>query len=256
MTLPRHINVRAFKQAWQRVLDRHTILRTAFEWEGLEEPLQIVYRATGLQWEELDWRGVPESDQQSNLQDRLLDEARRGFDLRQPPLMRLIGVRLNEAVYHLVWACHHLLVDGWSVPLVLEEVLALAASFHYGRELSLEPVRPFRDYIEWLQRQDLSEAEVFWRDFLRGFAAPMLLVTSSSKGPESSSRDQGEREIRISQESTTRLQQSVRQHDLTLNTVVLGAWALVVARYVSADDVVFGTTVSGRPPELPGVEGM
>ena len=169
------LNVAAFKQVWQQVVDRHTVLRTAFVWEGLEEPLQVVGRKVRLPLAEEDWRSLPSSEQQRRLEEHLQQDRSRGFKLSKAPLMRLALIRLAEDVYQFVWSHHQLLLDGWSTPILLKELFSLYAASGQSRSPSLEAGRPYQDYISWLHRQDMSRAEDFWRQHLKGFDAPTPL---------------------------------------------------------------------------------
>ena len=257
-TLHGALDVAAFVQAWQRVLDRYSILRTAFVWENLEAPLQIVRRQVRLPLTQHDWRDVSPAEQQERLQAYQKTDRRRGFEPAQAPLMRLTLVRLAADVTRCMWNFHHLLLDGWCVSLLLKEVFAYYEAFSRGQELQLEQSRPFRDYLVWLQRQSLAGAEIFWRETLRGFIAPTPLG-GRSPGADSLNEQDDEhhkQQIKLSTTATSALQSFAQRHQLTMNTLVQGAWALVLSRHSGAEDVVFGTVVSGRPAELRGVETM
>src|SRR5262245_14396898 len=136
------LDVDSFTRAWSAVVQRHTVLRTAFVWEGVKEPLQVVRRQVELPVHQEDWRGV--SEQQQRLREYLKAERERGIDLRQAPLMRLSLLRLGEQSYQLVWSRHHLLLDGWSRPLLMKEVLSYYEAFRKGEQLDLAPPRPYR----------------------------------------------------------------------------------------------------------------
>lgn len=251
------LNVPAFRQAWQRVVDRHPILRTAFVWVDLDEPVQVVCRGVGLPWQQQDWRGLSPAAQQQRLAECQQAERVRGFDPSEAPLMRLMLVRLADECYHFLWSHHHALLDGWSLPLILKEVFACYDAAVRGQEPSLEPSRPYRDYIAWLKQQDVSQAETFWRQRLQGFTAPTPLgVKRSSSALSPQAEDYGEQSLHLSATTTSALQALARQQQVTLNTIVQGAWALLLSRYSGQDDVVFGIVVSGRPAELPGVQAM
>src|SRR5919106_6161216 len=170
-----NLSVSAFKQAWRQVIQRHPILRTGFYWEEVSEPLQVVYRQAELAWVEEDWRGLSLGEQQARLQAFLQADRARGFELEQAPLMRCALLRVGQAQYYFIWSHHHLLLDGWSLPLVLKEVSTYYETYCGGRELHLAPPRPYRDYIAWLQRQDLSRAEGYWRAGVRGGKGPAPL---------------------------------------------------------------------------------
>jgi amino acid adenylation domain-containing protein len=251
------LDLQAFKQAWQQSINRHSILRTSFFWEDLEEPVQVVNRDVSLPIELEDWSELADSEQQARLHDFLEADRRRGFELSRAPLLRLALMRLDEQRYRLVWSHHHLLLDGWSIPLLLKEVFTVYRGLCWKEPVQLTQARPYRDYITWLQRQPLEEAERYWREKLRGLKSPTTLALG--RGREA--RVEGESEYReqrlnLSAAETAELSAVARRHQLTLNTVVQGAWALLLSRYSGERDVLFGTTVAGRPAELRGVEQM
>ncbi|MBV9791503.1 MAG: amino acid adenylation domain-containing protein, partial [Chloroflexi bacterium] len=246
----------AFTRAWQEVLDRHPILRTACYWEDLEEPLQVVQRGVTVPLSRHDWQSLTPAEQQEKLESHLADDRRRGFDLSQAPLLRLDLIALAPDNHQLVLSCHHLLLDGWSLAIVLKEFLAFYESLRQGQTLQLPRSRPYRDYIAWLQQQDMAEVEGFWRETLKGFSAPTPLGLSRGSGLSTTSADASELMHRVSPETTAALRTLVQQQQLTVNTVVQGVWALLLSRYSRVEDVVYGAVVSGRPSDLPGVEEM
>ena len=176
------LDTHAFEQAWQQVADRHSILRTSFVWEGLDEPLQVVAQHVDMPIAWHDWRGLPSTVQALQTAALLKDEQRHGFNLSAAPLMGLTMARCAEYEWQLIWSHHHLLLDGWSVPILLHEVMTLYEAIHLGSDITLLPARPYRDYIAWLQQQNLSEAETFWRTTLKGLTAPTRLAIDSLAG--------------------------------------------------------------------------
>jgi len=252
-TLHGNLNILAFQQAWQQAIARNPILRTAFVSEGLEKALQIVLKGVNLPWEQLDWRGLSSDSQQVQLDTFIQAQRQQGFDLSSAPLIRVTLIRLDEDVYELIWCFQHLILDGWSWPLLLKEVLLLYKALDAGQEFHLKSSRPYRDYIAWLQEQDQVAAETFWRQMLAGINTPNSLIVSDSFNQES---DYAQLEIQLSPEVTQELETLARKQQLTLSTIVQGAWALVVSRYSGDEDVIFGTAVSGRPANLSGVESM
>ncbi|NJL23449.1 MAG: hypothetical protein HC895_25745 [Leptolyngbyaceae cyanobacterium SM1_3_5] len=154
LTIEGLTDVPAFRAAWQQAIDRHPVLRTAFQWEQRDQPFQVVYRAIELPWQEADWRD--REDPQAQLSEFLQRDRQQPFNLKAAPLMRLTLIRLGETRYHLIWTQHHLILDGWSAAIVLQEVFASARSSD-----SHPPRRPYRDYIACLQQQDLSAAKPF-----------------------------------------------------------------------------------------------
>ncbi|MDY7096444.1 MAG: AMP-binding protein, partial [Acidobacteriota bacterium] len=162
--------------------------------------------------------------------------------------------QVAENSYQLVWSFHQILLDGWSLPLVFEEFQRLYGAAREGQTLELPQAPPFRNYIEWLERQDLAAAKVWWKEWLEGFDEPTPVVFDRPESDQG--REYGEREGIMPRSLHERLQGFARRHRMTVNTVVQASWALLLARYANVDDVVFGVTVSGRPPELDGVEDM
>ncbi|MCP4662273.1 MAG: non-ribosomal peptide synthetase, partial [bacterium] len=201
------------------------------------------------------WRGLEPAEQQQRLTACLNADRERGFDLGAPPLMRLALFELEEGVFQFVWSYHHLYLDGWSQALVLREVFRCYEALFQGRPVVLPRPRPYRRYIAWLQTQDLEKARSYWQRVLTGFTAPTLLGPRQDDAP---GEHQHYREVRrrLSAAVSSELQSLARGHELTLNTLVQGAWALLLGRYSGHDDVLFGATVAGRPAELPGVESM
>jgi len=257
-TLPGNLNVPALRRACRQVIDRHEVLRTAFVWEQMPEPLQVVHKHVDAPWQQEDWRSFSAAEQDQRLKMFLREDQERGFDLSKAPLLRFALFQTADDSYRLIWTSHHLLLDGWSGPLVLREVFEFYAAFAQGKEgLERERPRPFREYIAWLQRQDMSQAESFWRRKLEGFKAPTPfgIDVPPSESPNTEAVYLESR-IALSPETSAAMQALARQHKLTLNTLTQGAWALLLSRYSGNEDVVFGTTVSGRPAELPGVETM
>ncbi|HEU4328002.1 MAG TPA: amino acid adenylation domain-containing protein [Roseiflexaceae bacterium] len=249
------LRVEAFHQAWQQVVDRHTVLRTAFVWESGKQPIQVVGQSATLSLDHQRWLDADPDEQQRRLSAFLQADRERGFPLGRAPLMRLALLQLAEDRYQFVWSFHHLVLDGWSYPLVLREVFALYAGLCRGESVQLPPPRPFREYIAWLQRQKADRAEQFWRGQLAGFSAPTPFQVDRASGPEEAS-GHGAAQIALTPGATAALQSFARQHQIPLNTLIQGAWGLLLSRYSGETDVVFGVTMAGRPADLPGVEAM
>jgi len=251
------LNIAAFEKAWSRLIERHSVFRTFFLWEDISKPAQVVQKSVTLPIEFHDWRHLGETEQKESFNDLLQQDREKGFELSVAPLMRVMLVRVGDSSYKFVWSHHHLLLDGWCLSLVLREVLMFYAAFCEKRELQLERGPDYRDYIVWLQRQDLTAAETFWRRTLGDFTTPTPFgVDTPAASGTATEQDYNSHWSRISNSATTALQALTRRHKLTMNTIVQGAWGLLLSRYGGQKDVVFGTTVSGRPAELPGVESI
>ncbi len=248
-----------FVRSWQQALDRHPVLRTAFLWEDLEEPVQVVHRRVELPVDRQDWRGLPAAEQRQRLADYMAADRRRGFELSRPPLLRLGLIRLGDEDWRVAWSYSHLLLDGWSAGLVMREVFAVYQAAAGGQTVRLESRRPYKDYILWLRRQDLAEAEAYWRRVLAGFAEATPLGVDGPAGGMAGGNAEAAYELplaRLNAAATARLKSFAQRHRLTSSTLVQGAWAVLLSRYGASRDVVFGVTVSGRPPALKGVDSM
>ncbi|WP_410667634.1 non-ribosomal peptide synthase/polyketide synthase [Amycolatopsis sp. cmx-4-68] len=246
----------ALAEAWQRVVDRTPILRSSTVWDGVDEPVQRVHREVRVPVAHHDWRGLTPDDQAAELAKLLAADLAAGMDLTAPPLMRLAIARVADDEVQLLWTSHHVLLDGWSTAQVFGEVVEQYAAIVEGRAAELVPRRPFRDYLGWLAGQDRAEAENHWRAALDGFAAPTPLPYDHR--PQEAHRAESAEAVlvELSPAESARLHETAKAAALTVNSVVQGAWALLLARYSGDSDVLFGTTVSGRPAELPGVEAM
>ncbi|NJO94416.1 MAG: non-ribosomal peptide synthetase [Hydrococcus sp. RM1_1_31] len=258
------LDISAFERAWQQIIERHTVLRTSFYWEDIDNPLQVVYKQVQLPLQQYDWREIEPVEQQRRLKEFILSDRKQGFDLSQECLMHLTLIRLGDDVYEFIWSKHHLIMDGWSVPVVLKEFVQIYEAFAQKQPISLEPSRPFRDYIDWLQQQDIAKTEAFWRQALKEVKEPTSLKNleiDSFCDPRSDpfgNRQEryDEEQIKLSTATTAALQSLAKQHQLTLNTLIQGAWAILLGRYSCRNKVVYGCTVSGRPVELEGIESM
>ncbi|MGC9441180.1 amino acid adenylation domain-containing protein [Streptomyces sp. WG5] len=247
LDLRRDLDTTALRAAVTAVLGRHDNLRASFRNRKSGEPVQVVLRDADPDWSETDLSGLPGQEREEALR-RLLDADRtRRFDLTRPPL-RFSLVKLAQQEYRFVLTAHHILLDGWSMPLVLGELMALYTAG--GDTSALPPVVPYKDYLGWLARQDRGAAELAWKQALDG-AEPTLVAGAGAGAalPVTLIKDVGP-------DLTTRLTERARSLGLTLNSVFQTAWGLVLGGLTGRDDVVFGETVSGRPPELPGVEKM
>ena len=254
-TLEGNLNVPAFEQAWQMVVARHPILRTLFTWEKRNQPLQIVRQKVTVPFAFEDWQSHSPSEQQSQLEAFLISDRELGFNLSKAPLMRLHLIRLNKRRYQFTWCFHHLLLDGWSGQIVLSEFFNLYESICKSKAPKLPVRRPYREYIAWLQKQDLTQTERFWRTYLNGFtkSTPFGIDRSEIKGQMEAYTSQ---KFVLPEDQTKRLKLFAQEQHLTMSTIIEGIWAIILSRYSNEHDVVFGTTVSGRTVPLENIENM
>ncbi|MDP9930703.1 non-ribosomal peptide synthetase [Variovorax paradoxus] len=240
------LDVARFKAAWRSVLERHDVLRTGFL---VGEPaLQWVARQTGMPMAEHDWRN--RADVVHALDDLAQAQLAQGFDLAQPPLMRLVLVHAQGSKHHFIWTMHHLLLDGWSTSQLMGEMLR-----HYAGEAVASPSGRYADYISWLQQRDGKADELYWREQLGRTEGPTWLANTLPK-PRDAQAGHGMHRFEIGAQRARALMEAAKRERVTLNTLVQAAWALLLARHTGQRTVSFGATVAGRPVELSGAQQM
>nr|WP_223243471.1 non-ribosomal peptide synthetase [Streptomyces sp. CBMA123] len=233
------------------LLERHPNLRAAFRYRKSGDPVQVVPREVPLDWREADLRAVPAAAQEAESEELCRRDRLRPFDLARPPLLRFSLLRLADRQHRLVLTSHQIVFDGWSMPIVVRELFACYAD----GGVSLPRPAPYKSYLAHLARQDRAAAEAAWTAALDGFTEPTRL-TGATGSPEARRGMPGEHAVELDEREFAALTGWARSRGLTVNTVVQGAWATVLGTLTGLRDIVFGGTVSGRPPELPGVEGM
>jgi amino acid adenylation domain-containing protein len=248
------LDVPAFRRAWERVISRHPALRTAFVWEDIDEPLQVVHDEAALPFELHDWGALSAAEQRERFDAFIEAERAEGtFDLSRAPLVRVFLFRLAEERHRLVWSLHDIVIDGWSAPLILDEVEENYRALSRGLEPRPRPGYSFRSYVDWLGRRRADGEESFWRQTLAGLTAPTPLPYDRAYADDHAGLYAQCRAL-LSREATAALQAQARRRQLTVNTLAQGAWALVLSRFSGEAEVMFGSVVSGRPAELEGVE--
>ena len=238
------------RRAAGALVGRHPNLRAAFVRDGAGEPLQVVHRHVEVPFTWID--SADGAEPAAALEQIMEADRRAGFDTGSAPLLRVTLIRTGPHRYRLVLSMHHILIDGWSTPLLIRELLTLYA--RDGDSAAPAPVPPYRDYLTWLQTQDRHAAEAAWARALAGTTEPTFLAPA----------DRGRRlavgarevDLPLSENRTAELVAAANRQEVTLNTLCQAAWAIVLGTETGRDDVVFGATVSGRPPQIPGIESM
>jgi amino acid adenylation domain-containing protein/non-ribosomal peptide synthase protein (TIGR01720 family) len=246
-TLREAVDAERLRAAWERVVARHGILRTAFRWDGAE-PVQEVHESVELPFAVEEADGMDDGDFAAWLHvDRV-----RGFAMDAAPLMRFLLLRHGDAHWRLVWTFHHALLDGRSFPRLIEE----AFGFYDAPDAAEPPVpRAYGDFIAWQAAQVDTGAEAFWRERLQGFRAATPLAIEGL-GEVAAQREQGDAETMLDAETTKRLKALAGEREVTLNTLVQAAWAVLLGRYSGEEDVCFGATRVGRSQTVEGAEKM
>jgi len=242
-SLPEPVDSDAMRAACQAIVDRHDVFRTGFEWEKQAQPMQKIHAHAEVPFEISDLSSLAPDAQREHLEQYLEEDRTGGFDLQCPPITRFSLFKQGPSDYTLVWTFHHVLMDGRSFPIVLAELFDCYEARRTGSKWQSSAPRPFREYIRWMDTQDPSRAEGFWREALKGFAlatrVPALMGAGEGAG-------RGEVEISLTADATERLRKLAAAEGFTLNAVLQGAWALLLGRYSVSSDVVFGATRACR----------
>ncbi|MEW2580014.1 amino acid adenylation domain-containing protein [Streptomyces syringium] len=248
------------RAAGQKLLERHTNLSAAFVHEGLVEPVQVFGSRAELPWREEDVSTLS-GDRQEEEIDRLLSHERgRRFEPTKPPMLRMMLVDMGDNRRRFVLTTHHIILDGWSLPVVLRELFALyegaadtARSADGSATAALPAITPFREYLSWLERTDGTKAEEAWREALSGLTTSTLIARGEGDGEPLTPRFVT---VELGADTTVALMDMARRHGVTANTVLQAGWGVLLGQETGNTDVVFGSVVSGRPAELAGVETM
>ena len=251
-TLPEAIDLPCLERAWQAVTDRHSALRAAFGWGDDDRPFQWFRDAVRIGIADHDWRDIPAGEQEDRLAAFLAEDRERGFELSGAPLFRLAHFRMGAEHHVLVWTFHHIILDGRSLPILLDEVFAIHDARFAGGECRLPDPTEYRDVLVGLDgREPASTEEAYWRESMAGLSEPTRLAIDRGAGGDARSATVG---LRLPEGLTNALGELARENGVTVNTVVQGAWALLLARYSGTQDVVFGVTRACRHSRVPGSE--
>ena len=239
------------ERAAQVLVERHASLRAGFEHEKLSRPVQVMLAGLRVPWRNFDLSELDAPARERRLSEVLLQDRAERFDVAAPPLLRFALIRLGPQQHRLVLTSHHILMDGWSGPVLVQELLTLYA--HDGDAAALPHLTPYRDYLAWIAAQDHAAALAGWRQALAGLQEPTRMAAYAPAGPPAGPQ---QITVTLSEALTTALSEQGRREGLTLNTFIQTAWAILLGRQLSRDEVVFGVTVAARPPEIAGIEGM
>lgn len=249
------IDVAAFRRAWDATIARHQALRTAFMWEGINRPVQVVRRNVEMPFEMLDWSDRDQHESLAEVERLLEDDRRKGFDLRRAPLMRISMCRLADRSWYLVWCSHHLIIDRFCIGLLFDDLNRNYTAIVNGSSLRNPPAPSFRSYIDWLQQQNPGTAESYWRNVLRHADRATRTAPGAVDEKQPGSLPKAV-EASLSGDEFDELVTFVRTNGLTMSTVAQGALALALNRMMQTQDVIFGATVAGRPAAVPGVDSI
>ncbi|MEM9721917.1 MAG: condensation domain-containing protein [Bacteroidota bacterium] len=246
------LNEKLYKQAWQTVASMHPALRTSIHWEEISKPVQVIAPDVLLPWEYHDWKDYKESELRRRFEALKQKDQQRSLSLNHAPVSRFQLIQSGNTSYYFLWTCHHILLDGWSTLILLQNVWELYGAYQENRTAELDRPPSFKSYMEWSSHQDPTEAEQFWRGWMENFDSPQLLGSPKAKTGESTVYLS--REVQLDLALSQKVRSYSAQQGVSLNTLIQGFWGLLLGKWFQTQDVVYGLTVSGRANEFPGIE--
>jgi bacitracin synthase 3 len=249
------LNTQIVQQSLKILTERHSILRTSFNAEH-EPKLQIVLADRAMDFSYVDLRAIKNQREiEEYIHAYKLQDRERKFDLRKDPLMRVAILQSSDNAYSFIWSNHHILMDGWCRGVLINEYMLIydALSNRLKPNLS-EPVQ-YKDYIKWLSTYDTSKALEYWQSYLEGFEN-LTSIPKTNHALDASLTDYQSFTLSLSKETIAAINQICAKYGVTLNTYLQAVWCIVLGAYNDAQDVLYGLVVSGRPPEIHGIEKM
>lgn len=255
LTLSGDLNVAVLEESFNRLIERHDVLRTIFNVKKTGVPLQIVLKKRKLKIQVEDISGRGREGQNRFIKQFKSTDKNKGFDLSKDLLMRVAVIHLDETTHRLIWSHHHILMDGWCLGTIVSELMTVYGSFQQGADPDIVPVVPYHRYIKWLEGRDQNSAKRFWEEQIGDF--------DNETGIPHNKETYGDGEFKLEKMSFTipektvsKLEQMAQQNQVTLQIVFQAVWGILLQKYNSVSDVVFGNVVSGRPYEIDGIERM
>ncbi|WP_404529681.1 amino acid adenylation domain-containing protein [Paenibacillus sp. RC253] len=250
-----HLDMDILAQSLNRLGQRHAVFRTSFYSGWNKEALQVVFQKSRIDLVYQDINCIDKSERNDRVFNLAAEDRRRGFDLEQDPLTRFTVLQSGPDEYDLIWSFHHMLMDGWCIPMVTQELFELYDAISQRRPPRLKEVFPYSSYVNWLGAQNQKEASDYWKHYLAGYEGHTSLSSVLPASPVGAPY-QAKLAWSLGEDLTTKLKNTaIRQH-VTVNTLMQTVWGLLLQRYNNTTDVVFGSVVSGRPPHLPGIQDM
>ncbi len=249
VTLVGEIDVQFIKKSWQMLLQRHPVLRTSFVYKNLDKMFQVVHKHVELPFVFEDWSNNDYEDNIKKIEEYLIKDKMNKFDLNNAPLLRVSIIKIAKEEYKLIWSHHHILLDGWSMPIVMKELFMNYESLKNGIDFNPPAIRPYSDYIKYLQTINKEKVDQFWKTYLNGFNEKTPFLNNAN---ESILKETGykKKTIEFTKEQSASLQNFTKSNKITINTLLQAGWAILLHKYSNLDDIVFGATVSGRPAHL------
>jgi len=251
-----YLNIDVVKMSLKEIFKRYNILRTVFNHEKLDIPLQIVLKECENEVHYEDIKPMDIDSKKSYVENYIEQDKKRLFNLNKDILMRVSIFEVNENEYDFIWSFHHIIMDGWCLGIIISEFFEIYNSFIETRDYKLPVVKQYRKYIDWLEKQDKNTSKEYWKNYLQGYNKMTGIPKSGIPAATGSAYLKDDIILNFQGQ---RLQEIVRltsKNQVTMNTFIQTIWGIILSRYNSTNDVMFGAVVSGRPPEIDDIESM
>ncbi len=257
INLKGEVNIQAMRKSWQFIVNHYDILRTIIVNNISKEPLQIVLKEVAFDIKILDLRNKPDYIQKRELENLVTKGKQKGFDLEKAPLMRVTLIRINNDEYKLLWENHHIILDGWSNPIFLKSLMQAYQSYLKNEVPNLPIPAKYESYIGWLQKQNTDKARIFWQKYLLDYEGECdLPINLNSKKLIKPKNKFGEYSHKLNYKITSNINLFLRKKRITLGDILQVSWAILLSKYNSKEDVVFGNVSSGRSGNLSQIEEL
>jgi amino acid adenylation domain-containing protein len=256
------LDISLAEKAFKMVTDIYPYVRTAFVWEGLETPVQVVFKTVNTHIRYIDWSHLSRRKAENRVNRFIEEDVRMGFDRSKPEIFRITVIRVRKLEYRLIVTVDYMRVDGWSSNIVQNTFFGYSAALASGQALELETNADYKEYLNWLRKQDVSKGETFWKGMLnetdgeRTFPTPLIRCAPGTTPPREKRTGFTRRHFYLSEEETVQLESLLKSHRAVLSTVGWATWSILLGKYTSRRDVIFGVLLSGRASALGMVENM
>ncbi|HHH50966.1 MAG TPA: amino acid adenylation domain-containing protein, partial [Campylobacterales bacterium] len=243
-----------FQESWNVLIQRHDIFRTIFVYGKTPKPRQVVLKKGEVQLSYEEISSLAQEEQASYIEKFQQEDRQAYFELSKSNPLRLKVFKIGEEHYRIIFSNHHILIDGWSLGIVFKELFTIYSALKASKPIELGMVHPYSDYIKWLNQQEMNSTKSFWENYLEGYETDVLIPKKVDALKNVYER--AETSLVIGKEQTVQLQRLTQKYAVTMNVLIETLWAIVLAKYNDCDDVVFGSTVSGRTEHVRGIEKM
>ncbi|MBU3179510.1 non-ribosomal peptide synthetase, partial [Clostridium estertheticum] len=247
------LNINLLEESFNRLIERHDVLRTAFDYESFNKNMQIVFneRKTSVKYEDVSKENF---EKESYIQDIIKEDKKRGFDLNKDILIKLMVIKTEENVYNLIFSNHHIIMDGWCLSIIMVELFKIYNELKYGYKAKLGEIVLYSKYIEWLNNKDRELASEYWKNYLSDYNEVTLLPFKNNESEKAYKNS--EVSFVMEKDITKQLEAIARDNKVTINTIIQSIWSILLQKYNNSNDSVFGYVVSGRNQEVKGIENM